>query len=189
MAHPDYPAYEARRKNPSASDKGFCCSEKTPASESDVRKAEAALGTKLPDGNRKFLLTYGETELWVRLPDDSVELCFYPVSDLVTQRDKVFNFIRRIERDHDKVAAYFRKEYGVSLRHLLPVAQPSQQSHCLLLHLEPGERYGWCYPWDHDSAWELAEARPSFDAAVKALTDGIAQRDAGQLRFLGIYRD
>jgi hypothetical protein len=33
------------------------------------------------------------------------------------------------------------------------------------------------------------ESQPSFDAAIKALTDGIKRRDAAMLSFLGIYID
>ena len=189
MEHPDYPAYEERRRNPPASDKGWSWRANKPATESEVRAAEAALGVKLPEDYRSLLLTRGETELWIRLPDASAELCFYAAPDLLIQRDNLLNFICRIEKDREAVAAYFRKEYGVSLPHLLPIAAPSQESRCLLVHLEPGERYGWCYHWDHDGAWELGQLQPSLDAALKALTDGVEQRNATQLGFLGIYLD
>jgi hypothetical protein len=189
MAHPDYPGYLARRKGQSEKSKGWRWKAKNPASENDVRNAEAALGAKLPEDYRKFLLSRGETELLVRLPDDSAELKFYPCSDLLPQRDSLVAYICRIEKNRDKVAAYFREQYDVSLTHLLPVAYPAQHSRCLLLHLEPGARYGWCYQWDHDGAWELEAAQPSFDAALKVLTDGIKARDADRLSFLGIYLD
>jgi hypothetical protein len=39
------------------------------------------------------------------------------------------------------------------------------------------------------SAWELERPTPNFDAALKALTDGIAQRDTAMLSFLGVYLD
>lgn len=43
--------------------------------------------------------------------------------------------------------------------------------------------------WDHDGAWELEQASPGFDAAIKALTDGIERRDRAILSFLGVYID
>jgi len=71
----------------------------------------------------------------------------------------------------------------VSLKHLVPVAEPSQLSRCLLIHVEPGASYGTCWQWDHDGSWELEQPQPGFDVALKALTDGIERRDAEQLRF------
>ena len=58
-----------------------------------------------------------------------------------------------------------------------------------MINLGQGERYGWCFQWDHDGAWELEQAQPSFDAALKALTGGIEKRDATMLSFLGVYLD
>ncbi|MDB5517970.1 MAG: hypothetical protein JWQ17_4728 [Tardiphaga sp.] len=49
--------------------------------------------------------------------------------------------------------------------------------------------FGWCFQWDHDGTWELEHATLSFDATLKALTDGIEKRDAAMLSFLGIYID
>jgi hypothetical protein len=59
----------------------------------------------------------------------------------------------------------------------------------MVIHLEPGERYGWCFRWDHDGAWELEHATPSFDAAVATLTAGIEGRDTSLLGFLGVDID
>jgi hypothetical protein len=188
-ALPAYADYMARRKRKPKSDKGWRWKAKSPASEADLRGAEAALGANLPDDYRKFLASTGPTELLVRLQDHSGELSFYQPSELVTQRRNLFNFIARIEKDHDKISSYFREQYGVSVRDLVPVAEPAQQSRCLLIHLEQGERFGWCFHWDHDGAWELEQASPSFSDALKALTDGIEQRDSSILGFLGIYLD
>jgi len=60
---------------------------------------------------------------------------------------------------------------------------------CVLIHLEPGDRFGWCFHWDHDGAWELEQPTSSFDAALKALTSGIEQRTTDMLGFLGVYLD
>jgi len=37
-----------------------------------------------------------------------------------------------------------------------------------------------------DGTWELEHPSPSFDAALKALTDGIERRDPSMLSFLGV---
>jgi SMI1/KNR4 family protein SUKH-1 len=189
MAQPAYKEYLAARKRRKKSDKGWRWSGKAPASEAELRDAEARLGSTLPNDYRKFLATTGASELRVRLSDHSGELRFYRPSELATQRDKLVNFITRTEADDTKAADYFRREYGVSLRHLVPVAEPTQQSRCVLIHLEPGERFGWCFHWDHDGAWELEQPTSSFDAALKALTGGIEKRDESMLGFLGIYID
>jgi hypothetical protein len=110
-------------------------------------------------------------------------------SELARQRDNLFDFIAPTDKDPEKIAAYFRQEYGVSLRDLVPVAEPAQESRCLVIHLEQGDRFGWCFHWDHDDAWELEHPTPSFDAALEALTDGIKRRDTTLLSFLGVYID
>ncbi len=188
-ALPAYKEYLAARKRRKKSAKGWSWSGKAPASEAELRDAEAQLGSTLPADYRKFLATTGASELRVRLPDHSGELRFYRPSELTTQRDNLVNFIMLTEKDEAKVADYFRREYGVSLRHLVPVAEPAQESRCVLIHLEPGERFGWCFHWDHDGAWELEQPTSSFDAALKALTGGIEQRNTEMLGFLGVYLD
>jgi len=185
MAFPGYAEYEARRKA-TKSAKGWRWKRGTPASKADVSAAEETLGVRLPDDYRNFLLKRGETELLVRLPESSSELRFYAPSELATQQRNVLDFIAHSEDELEEACAYFRKEYGVSLKHLVPVAEPSQLSRCLLLHVEPGERYGQCFQWDHDGAWELEQEQPSFEIALKALTDGIAQRDSTQLAFFDL---
>ncbi|HXQ05696.1 MAG TPA: hypothetical protein VN831_13210 [Bradyrhizobium sp.] len=40
-----------------------------------------------------------------------------------------------------------------------------------------------------DGTWELEHPSPSFDAALKALTDGIERRDPSMLSFLGVCLD
>jgi SMI1-KNR4 cell-wall len=188
-ALPAYAEYVERRKNKAKSDKGWRWKVKKPASKQDVAEAERQLGAKLPGDYRAFLTTYGETELLVRLPDDSGELRFYKPSELATQRDNLFTFITRTDKNHEKVSAYFREDYGVSVRDLVPVAEPAQASRCVVIHLEKGDRFGWCFHWDHDGAWELEHPSPNFDTALKALTDGIERRDTAMLSFLGVYFD
>ncbi|OPZ00706.1 hypothetical protein A5906_21400 [Bradyrhizobium sacchari] len=185
MALPGYAEYEARRKA-SKSAKGWRWKRGKPASEAGISAAEQALGVRLPDDYRKFLLTRGETELLVRLPKSSSELRFYAPGELATQQRNVLDFIAHSEDELEEACAYFRKEYGVSLKHLVPIAEPSQLSRCLLLHVEEGERYGWCFRWDHDGAWELEQQQPGFDVALKRLTDGIKRREAEQLAFFDL---
>jgi len=74
----------------------------------------------------------------------------------------------------------------VSLRDLVPIAEPVDLSCNIVIHLGRGERFGWCFRWDHDGAWELDGAQPSFESALAALTTGIERRDASVLRFLGL---
>lgn len=188
-ALPAYADYVARRKRKPKSDKGWRWKAKQPAGEDALRQVEAELGVKLPNDYRKFLATYGHTELWVRLPENSGELCFYRPTELATQRNNLFDFISITEKDRDKIDAYFRGQYGVAASDLVPVAEPAQESRCLVIHLGQGERFGWCFHWDHDGAWELEHAAPSFTAALKSLTDGIEARDSAMLSFLGVYLD
>ena len=82
--------------------------------------------------------------------------------------------------------AHFRAHHGVSLRALVPVAAPASLSRQIIINLEPGERCGWCYRWDHDAAWELDRPARSFAEALAELTDAIARRDRETLEFLGI---
>ena len=186
---PAYADYVARRKGISETDKGWRWHSKKAVSESDLLQAEEELGARLPKDYREFLAQHGESELQVRLPDDSAELCFYRPTELATQRSNLFNFIALTEDDPENIDAYFREQYGVAARDLLPVAEPAHHSRCLVINLGQGERFGWCFQWDHDGAFELEQAAPSFDAALKALTDGIAKRDATTLNFLGVYLD
>jgi hypothetical protein len=186
---PAYTEYLARRKRESKSGKGWRWGAKKPATEVELANAEAELGAELPADYRKFLARFGACELQVRLAEDSNELRFLKPDELAEQRNNLFNYITRIEKDPQVVAEYFRREYSISVRDLVPVAEPNQHSRCVVIHLGKGERFGWCFHWDHDGAWELEQAAPGFDAALKAVTDGIEKRDKVILEFLGIYID
>jgi hypothetical protein len=188
-ALPAYADYAAQRKRKPKSDNGWRWKVKIPANEADLRCAEAALGASLPDDYRKFLASIGPTELLIRLSEHSSELGFYRPAELATLRRDLFDFIARTETNHDKITGHFREQYGISVRDLVPIAVPAQESRCLVIHLEPGERFGWCLHWDHDGAWELEQPTPSFNAALKVLTDGIEQRDPAIFGFLGVYLD
>jgi hypothetical protein len=186
---PAYAEYLARRKRKSKSGKGWRWGAKKPATAAELANAESALGAELPADYRKFLGKFGACELQVRLPEHSNELRFLAPSRLAEQRDNLFRYITRIEKDPETVADYFRNEYGISVRDLVPIAEPVQYSRCVAIHLGKGERFGWCFHWDHDGSWELDHATPNFDTAVKTLTSGIERRDTTILGFLGIYID
>jgi hypothetical protein len=186
IALPAYTAYLVRRKRKAPADKGWRWGGRNePASEPAWREAERKLGVALPQDYRGFLETPQRTELLVRLDDRIATLRFLAPGQLAKQRDALFRFITRT--DKPAIAeAYFRAQYGVSLRHLVPIAEPTNLSCSIVLHLGKGERFGWCFLWDHEAAWELERAQPSFEAALTALTRGIERRDASVLRFLGI---
>lgn len=187
ITHPDYADYVRRRERATKIDKGWRWgARQKPESEDDLRTAERALGAALPPDYRRFLADPGHTNLLVHLPWDSADLRFYRATELKQQRDSLFNFIVRTQVDAEVAVNYFRENYGVSLRDLVPVAEPTNASRCLVVHLGPGDRHGWCYQWDHDGAWELEYAKPNFDEALTTLTNGIERRDANLLRFLGI---
>ena len=186
-ALPAYAAYLARRRRHADGEKGWRWSGRSePATEDSLREAERKLGIALPADYRRFLATPRRTELLVRIRGTTTNLRFFPAGQLVRQRDNLFKYITRAEISPAKAEAYFRSQYGVSLRHLVPIAEPTDLSCNIVIHLGRGERFGWCFRWDHDGAWELEGAQPDFDAALTALTSGIERRDPSVLRFLGI---
>jgi hypothetical protein len=184
---PAYTHYVARRAVAKGRDAWHWSGRLKPAGEAALASAEAKLGVTLPEGYRRFLSQPGYTRLMVGLPGHSGVLRFYRPEELDEQRQNLFDFITMSEPDKAKAEAYFLGEYGVSLRHLVPVAVPENLSNWLVLHLGAGERHGWCFQWNHDGAWELEEGQPGFTAALAQLTRGAEEEDARQLEFLGIY--
>jgi hypothetical protein len=186
IAHPAYTDYLRRRKQQSKSDKAWRWStQKAPTSETELRQLELTLGVALPPDYRDFLAAQGRTELLVRLVDDSRELRFFAPSALIEQRDNFFNYVSRVASD--PTGERFRAEYGVSLRDLVPVAEPADVSSRLLINLGKGDKFGWCYLWSHEDVGALEAEQPSFMQAIAALTQGIERRDRGTLTFLDIY--
>ena len=185
-ALPGYAAFVERRKRKARREPGWRWGGRNePASEAALREAERRLGIVLPKDYCRFLETPQRTELLVRIDDRIATLRFFAPGQLAKRRDSLYRFITR--SDKPSVAeAYFRAQYGVSLRHLVPIAEPTNMSCNIVMHLGKGDRFGWCFRWDHDGAWELDGAQPSFEAAIAALTTGIERRDASVLRFLGI---
>src|SRR5262249_2476874 len=159
------------------------------ASETTLREIERKLGSALPTDYREFLKTPSRTELLIRAGDDSAKLRFYGAKKLVEQRDNLLDFMTRSEKSAAAAEAHFRARYGVSLRHLVPIAEPVNLSCAILIHLGKGERFGWCFRWDHNSPRELQGAQPSFEKVLAALTRGIERRDPTVLRFLGIHTE
>jgi len=186
-ALPAYTAYATRRQRRMESDKGWRWSGRgEPATDANLRDAELRLGVALPADYRRFLQTPRRTELLVRHAGTTINLRFFAATALVRQRDSLFRYITRTNRSVARAENYFRAEYGLSLRHLVPIAEPLDLGCNILIHLGRGDRFGWCYRWNHDGAWELDGAQPNFDAALAALTSGIERRDPSVLRFLGI---
>jgi hypothetical protein len=186
VAHPLYDDYAKRRRNGGKANTGWRWSrQKTPATEADILDAERQLGHALPQSYRDFLAASGKTQLQIRLPEHSSDLTFYAASALKQQRDNLFKYITRFEAP-EKADAYFREQYGVSLRDLVPIAEPKDISSCLVIHLGEGERHGWCFLWNHDGAFELEAPQSDFTSAIESFTRGIEQRDKMTLSFFQI---
>src|SRR5262249_15846497 len=185
-AHHAYADYLRRRKQRSKLDKPWRWStQKAPVNDTELRQLEMALGVALPADSRDFLAPRGRTELVIRLMDDSRELRFFASSTLIEQRENFFNYVSRAAGDPS--GERFRAQYGVSLRDLMPVAEPADVSSCLLVHLGKGDKFGWCYLWSHEDVGALEAEQPSFTQALQALTQGIEQRNPSTLTFLDIY--
>jgi len=186
IAHPAYADYLRRRKQRSKSDKAWRWStQRAPACETELRQLELVLGVAFPPDYRDFLAARGRTELLIRLVDDSRELRFFAPSALIEQRDNFFNYVSRVASD--PTGKRFQAGYGVSLRDLVPVAQPTDVSSRLLIHLGKGDKFGWCYLWSHENVRALQAEQPSFKQAITAITQGIERRDRDALTFLDIY--
>ncbi len=189
-ALPGFAAFVERRKRKAHRETGWRWGGRNePASEATLREIERKLGTALPTDYREFLKTPSRTELLIRTGEDSAKLRFCAAKKLVEQRDSLFAFIARAEKSAAAAEAHFRDRYGVSLRHLVPIAEPVNLSCALLIHLGKGERFGWCFRWDHENARKLEGAQPGFAKGLAALTSGIERRDRTVLRFLGIHTE
>ncbi len=154
-----------------------------PAGEDDIRGAETQLGTPLPGAYRSFLGRFGHTDLVVQCGPKTSWLHFHPPRRLARERHDFERFISRVT-PLAKVEEHFRRSYGVSARHLLPVAGPHDISSDLLIHVEPGSRFGHCFLWSHDDAFVLEHPWPDFSAALGAIVQGI---DAGDPAILGFF--
>ncbi|MGT2436887.1 SMI1/KNR4 family protein [Bradyrhizobium betae] len=108
MALPGYAEYVARRKA-GTSRRAGAGSKARRRARADITAAEQALGVRLPDDYRKFLLKRGETELLVRLPESSSELRFYAPDDLAKQLHSLLGFIAYSDDEVEEACTYFRK--------------------------------------------------------------------------------
>jgi hypothetical protein len=189
-ALPAFTAYAARRRRRTEADHSWRWGGRgEPASEANLCDAEQKLGATLPEAYRRFLKTPRRSELVVRHNGTTTHVRFFPATQLARRRDNLFQFITRSERSLSKAAAYFHTQYGVSLCDLVPIAEPADLSCNILIHVRKGDRFGWCYRWNHDGVWELEGEQPSLDSALTALTSGIERRDPSVLRFLGIANE
>jgi hypothetical protein len=189
-ALPAYARYQRRLATLGADDPGWRWGARgVGASEEALRAVEQQLGAALPPDYRRFLAGDGHVDLLVRIaPNGIASARFYAAAQLAKRRADLFAFITMTD-DAAAAAASFRERFHVALDALVPVAEPTNLSRAIMIHVEPGERFGWCYRWDHEDPWELEAAQPSFAAGLAALTDGIARRDRVTLNFLGIHRD
>lgn len=159
-----------------------------PASDAAIAAAEGELGCTFPDDYRRFLRERGECDLIVLGPDETCELHFSGPGRLFEQRENIQDFIVMAE-SVDAAEEAFRAEYGVSLKHLVPVAAPTAASNCMFLHVQPGPKYGYCFTWNHDGPYELEYEHPSFSAYLGALTKGIDASEPGALDLFNIFVD
>lgn len=185
VAMPDYAAYAARRKKANGGKGWRWATMRLPTSAADLRDAEQRLGAALPKDYEKFLKA-GRAELLVRIDEASADLRFYRAAELAARRDNHIAFLTRTGEDAE---GFLLKEYGVSLRHLVPVAEIVNESRNILVHIRAGDRFGWCYCWDHDDSFVLEAPYPSFDEALKAITAGIEARNSAMLGFFGVSID
>lgn len=182
VALPGYDAYAERRKKANGGKGWRWNTKRLPTSAPELRDAEQKLGASLPKDYVKFLKA-GRNELLLRIDDASADLRFFRAAELSAQRDNHIAFLTRTGEDAE---GYLRKEYGVSLRDLVPVAEVVDASRNLLVHVGAGDRFGWCYRWDHEDSFELEAPQPSFDATLKGLTAGIEARNSAVLGFFGV---
>jgi hypothetical protein len=181
VAMSGYAAYAERRKKAKGGKGWRWATKRLPTSAAELAAAAQQLGAGLPKDYLKFLRA-GRTELLVRIDDASADLRFFRAAELARARDNHIAFLTRTGEDAE---GYLRREYGVSLRALVPIAEVVNESRNILIHLGAGDRCGWCYQWDHDDSFVLEAPQPSFDDALAALTAGIEARNSEVLGFLG----
>lgn len=186
---PSYESYAARRAADARARRGsWRWSRSSPASEAEITEAESGLGVAFPENYRRFLSEHGQGDLFVRLPQIDETLRFFAPHELLRAREEFITFTTR-GGNEARAAEVFLEEYGVALRHLIPVAEPRGVSNLMLLHAGPGDTYGHCFVWNHDGIWELVNEHVSLAATMDALFSGIERLDAAALDLLGVYID
>ncbi|MDT2024142.1 SMI1/KNR4 family protein [Methylocella sp. CPCC 101449] len=189
-SRPSFASYAARRAADTAAKRASWrwSLSNTPANAAAISEAEHAFAGRFPDDYRAFLKTRGKSVLFVRAPHEDASLHFHAPEQLAQHHADVVNFLTMTE-SVEEAADAFREEYGVSLAHLIPIAEPNNASNALLLHIEPGDNYGHVYVWNHDGAFELVYEQNGFDEMMRALLDGIEEQDAGALDLFNIRPD
>lgn len=186
-ARPSYQAYARYRAADTAARRATWrwSSVTAPADEASIAEAERKMGFRYPEDYRQFLTERGESTLFVRMPDEDTVLKFAGPAQQIDMRADFLRFVNRMG-DTDAAEA-FREDHGVSVDHLIPIAEPAGASNLLLLHTEPGERYGRCYVWNHDGLYELVYEQPSFAVMKDRLLRGIMTKDEKALDLFNIY--
>src|SRR5262249_44879516 len=135
-ALPGYAAFVERRRRKARNEPGWRWGGRNePASEATLREVERKLAAALPKDYRDFLKTPSRTELLIRTGDVSAKLRFYAAKKLLEQRGNLLDFITRSAKSAAAAEAHFRDRYGVSLRHLVPIAEPVNLSCAIVIHL------------------------------------------------------
>ncbi|MEB2847783.1 SMI1/KNR4 family protein [Endobacterium cereale] len=186
-ARPSYQAYARYRAADTAARRATWrwSGTSAPADEASIAEAERKMGFRYPEDYRQFLMKRGESTLFVRMPDEDTVLKFAGPAQQIDMRADFLRFVNRMG-DEDAAEA-FREDHGVSVDHLIPIAEPAGASNLLLLHTEPGERYGRCYVWNHDGLYELVYEQPSFAVMKDRLLRGIMTKDEKALDLFNIY--
>lgn len=173
--HSEYAAFAARREaelrtgKPRVRWKDM----RDPSTETDIAKAEAVLGMALPPDYRRFLASLGRSQLTFEYPGRSedrtqhAELSFFGADDLQATQKTFQHWIDTIERGGEGLTDAWPATHGVSRHDLLSVATPFDNSSCLVISSNPVAKYGQCYLWHHDEAFELVPFAPSFGAAIE----------------------
>ncbi|HEV2570534.1 MAG TPA: SMI1/KNR4 family protein [Beijerinckiaceae bacterium] len=189
-SRPSFAAYAARRAADTAAKRASWrwSLGNTPANVAAISEAEHAFAGRFPDDYRAFLETRGKSILFVRAPHEDASLHFHAPEQLAQHHADLLNFLT-ITESIEEAADAFREDYGVSLAHLIPIAEPRNASNALLLHIGPGDKYGHVYVWNHDGAFELVYEHNSFGEMMEALLNGIEEQDAGALDLFNIRPD
>ncbi|MDH7796544.1 MULTISPECIES: SMI1/KNR4 family protein [unclassified Beijerinckia] len=186
-SRPSYAAYAARRATDAAAKRASWRWSRAhkPADEAAIVEAERRFNGRFPDDYRAFLKERGKSVLFVRTPREDATLKFHAPEQLAKQHEGLSSFLT-LSESLEQATAAFRDEYDVSLQHLVPIAEPQNASNALLLHIEPGDKYGHVYVWNHDGAFELVYEQQSFKAMMQALLEGIETQDAAALDLFNI---
>lgn len=187
VARPSYQTYAKYRAADTAAQRATWrwSSVTAPATEASITAIEQKLNIRYPEDYRQFLQERGESALFVRMPDEDTVLKFANPLKQVEMRTDFLRFVNRM--GEEDAAEAFRENHDVSVNHLIPIAEPVGVSNLILLHTEPGKRYGCCYVWNHDGLYELVYEQSSFTAMKDKLLRGIVAKDKNALDLFNIY--